>query len=316
MAHRLSRSRTIALTAAALFAAPRVVRAQQLQKVRLVGVHTDDLTPVYWGLRSEMYQKAGLDIEMIAASSGTAATAAVVSGTYELGKGSVIASLVAHLRGLPIVIAANGVVWDPHAPVSVAVVAADSPIKTATDLSGKIASAAALNDIVTLTISAWVDKNGGDAKALKWVEIPNSAEAAAIIDHRVDVCMLNEPAYTAALETGKVRTFAQTMGAIADHYVVAVYFAHGDWAAKHPDILRAFSRVTYEAASYTNAHHDETAAMMAEVTKIPVETIRKMNRPPGATNGDPGLLQPVIDVAAKYKNIPRGFPAKEIYWSG
>src|ERR1700722_1345331 len=144
MAHHLSRSHTLALTAAALAAAPRGLRAQTLQKVRLVGVHTDDLTPVYWGLQNGMYQKAGLDIEMIAANSGTAATTAVVAGTYELGKGSVMASLVAHLRGLPIAIVANGVVWDPKAPSTVAVVAADSPIKQPRDLTGKIASAAAL----------------------------------------------------------------------------------------------------------------------------------------------------------------------------
>src|SRR5271170_8428504 len=39
----------------------------------------------------------------------------------------------------------------------------------------------------SLTISAWVDKDGGDSRTIKWVEIPNSAIAEALVQHRVDV---------------------------------------------------------------------------------------------------------------------------------
>jgi NitT/TauT family transport system substrate-binding protein len=313
----ISRSRMLA-GSAAVFAWPRAAGAQQLQRLRLIGVQTDDMTPVYYALSKGMYQKAGLEIELVPASSGTAATAAVVSGTYQLGKGSVIASLLAHIRNLPLVFIANGVVWDVKAPVTLAVVTVDSPIKTARDLAGKTASAAALNDIVTLSLNAWTDKNGGDSSAIKWVEIPNSAETEALLAHRVDICSLNEPQLTAALQSGKVRVFAPCMDAIGyhpgDHFIVTAYFARADWAAQNPQACRNFERVTYEAARYTNAHHAETAQMVADITKIPVETIRKINRPPGATSSDPALLQPVIDAAAKYKNIPRTFPAKEMYF--
>jgi NitT/TauT family transport system substrate-binding protein len=307
-------TRTTMLAAAAAFGlAPTVVRAQQIQKLRLIGVQADDVTPVFYGLAQGMYHKAGLDIEMIPASSGTAATAAVVSGTYELGKGSVIASLLAHIKKLPLVLIANGVLWDPKTPNTLAVVAADSPIRTAADLDGKTCSAAALNDIVTLSMSAWVDQNGGDSKTIRWVEIPNSVEAEAIVSHRVDACSLNEPQLSAALEGKKVRILAPAMNAIGNRFAIAVFFANAEWAAKNADACRTFARVTYEAATYTNAHHAQTAEMMAEITKIPVETMRRMWRAPGATSSDPGLLQPVIDAAAKYGNIPQAFLAKDAY---
>jgi hypothetical protein len=54
--------------------------------------------------------------------------------------------------------------------------------------------------------------------------------------------------------------------------------------------------------------------MMSNVTKIPLETFRKIFRAPTATSGDPLLLQPVIDLAAKYGNIRQGFPTKDIYF--
>jgi hypothetical protein len=80
--------------------------------------------------------------------------------------------------------------------------------------------------------------------------------------------------------------------------------------------VKAFSRVTYQAAAYTNTHHAETATMMSEITKIPLAVFTKMARVESATSGDAELIQPLIDAAAKYKQIPRAFPAAELYLGG
>jgi NitT/TauT family transport system substrate-binding protein len=312
----LSRSRMLAGTGAALALWPSIIRAQTLDKVRLAGVATDDLTPIYYAIKNGLYQKAGLDVEVIPTASGTAATEAVISGAYEMGKGSLIASLIAHLKGLPLTIVGNGALWDPKSPFSLMVVAADSPAKTGADLNGKTLSTAALNDLNELAMTAWIDKTGGDAKSTKWIELPNSAAGAALADHRVDATSLNEPQLTAAIETGKVRVLAPCYSAIGEHFAFTAYFAQPDWAAKHPDVIKRWVRVTYDAAAYTNAHHAETAAMMADVTKIPLATIAKMARVNGSTSGDPALIQPCINMAAKYNNISRSFPAKDAYFSG
>jgi NitT/TauT family transport system substrate-binding protein len=312
----ISRSRMLATTASAVALWPSIVRAQTLEKVRLTGVPTDDLTPVYYAIKNGLYQKAGLDVEIIPSSSGTVATEAVVSGAYEMGKGSLIASLVAHLKHLPLTIVGNGAIWDPKNPFSLMVAAADSTAKTGADLNGKTLSSAALNDLNQLAMNAWVDKTGGDSKSLKWIEIPNSAAGAAVAAHRVDATCLNEPQLSAALETGKVRVLAPCYSAIGEHFVFTVYFAQPDWAAKHSDVIKKWVRVTYDAAAYTNTHHAETAPMMADVTKIPLATIQKMTRVNGSTSGDPALIQPCINIADKYNNIARAFPAKDAYFSG
>ena len=143
----------------------------------------------------------------------------------------------------------------------------------------------------------------------------NSAASAALIDHRIDVCCLSEPYLTPALESGKVRSVGPGYSAIADHFALTVYFANADWAAKHANLVKTFLRVAYEAAAYTNAHHAETVAMMSSVTKIPVATLHKIARVDGSTTSDPALIQTTIDLAAKYHNIPRAFPAKEAYFT-
>jgi NitT/TauT family transport system substrate-binding protein len=312
-----TRSQLLAGAGAALAMWPTILRAQtSLEKIRLAGVATDDWTPVYYAAKSGLYQKAGLDVEIIPTSSGSAATEAVVSGAYEMGKGSLIASLQAHLKGLPLTVVGNGAIWDPKSPFNMMVVPADSKVKSGADLNGKTLSTTALNDLNQLAMRAWIDKTGGDAKTTKWIEIPNSAAGAALAEHRVEATSLNEPQLSAALATGGVRVLAPCYSAINDHFAFTVFFAQPAWASAHAAAVKKFMSVTYDAAKYTNTHHAETAAMMADVTKIPIATISKMARTNAATSGDPALIQPAIDSAAKYENIAHAFPAKEIYFAG
>ncbi len=310
----ISRARTMT-AGAALFALPLRVRAQTLEKIRVVAVPTDDMTPIYYAIRTGEYRRSGLDVEVIAANSGSASTAAIVAGAYELGKASPMASLLAHLRGLPLTIVANGAIWDPKHPFNLVLVAADSPIKSGADCNGKIASAPGLNDTLQLGVNLWIDKNGGDSKTVKWVEIPNSAAANALAEHRVDLTALNEPQLSAALAEGKVRRLGDAFTVIAPRWAASVYLANPDWASKNAEAVRRWVKITYEAAGWCNAHQPETAAMMSEITKIPLAVFQKMARIEGTTTHDPGLLQPVMDLGLRYNVLPRPFPVKELYFS-
>lgn len=297
----------------ALAAPPSGAQTQPLT-IRLAGVPTDDLTPVVYAVSAGLYKKAGLDVQIIPTSSGTAATTAAVAGTYEMGKGSAVASFVAHLKDLPLVVTANGAIWNPKIPFNELLIASDSTIKTGSDLNGKTIGVPALNDLNTLVTSAWVDQNGGDSKTLKFVEIPNSVAADAIAAHRIDGAALQAPELAEALATGKVKALCEPYSAVSTHFAFGVYFANKDWAAAHPQAVRDFTRITYQAAAYTNTHHAETAVLMSQFTKVPLDVFQKMPRVDGATSSDPALLQPFVDAAAKYKLISSSFPAKDLYF--
>ena len=263
-----------------------------------------------------MYRRAGLDVEFVPVSSGSAATQAVLGGAVELTKASLTGALNAHLRGLPLVIIGNANTWAPQSPFSLMVVASDSPVKSAVDLNGATMSSAGLQDENSLAMRVWIDKNGGDSSSIKWVEIPNSGAAEAVEQHRVAATMLNEPALSAAVATGKVRVLAAPYSAIAQHFATAVYIARSDWAAAHVAAVKAFTKVTYEAAAYTNVHTAETVEMMSQFTKIPIDVYRKMPRAVVSTDGDPAMIQPLLDMAAKYHFIARPFPAADAYFRG
>jgi ABC-type nitrate/sulfonate/bicarbonate transport system substrate-binding protein len=112
-----------------------------------------------------------------------------------------------------------------------------------------------------------------------------------------------------------VKILGPAYDSVAKHFVFAGWFSSKSWADAHPDIVKKFTTVLYQAANYTNKHHADTAPMIADITKIPVETIEHMPRTDGSISMNPREIQPLIDAAAKYKLIPESFPAKDLIWS-
>jgi NitT/TauT family transport system substrate-binding protein len=291
--------------------------AAPLTVVRVAGVQTDDITPLVYAMKTGMFARAGLDVQSMATSSGAATSAAVASGSYEIGKSSLLSLMNAHLRGVPLIVVAAGVVHDTHNPFAKLVVAADEPgYTTGKDFNGKTIAVSALNDLSTVSADAWIDKHGGDIKTVKYVELPVSAMMAAVVEHRVDAAFILYPPLAEAMKSGKVRVVSAPYDAIAPFFVLSGWFTTSDYAQKHPEVIRTFVRVMYEAAAYANRHTAQTAPMMSDVTKVPMSVYASMPRVGAATSTNLRDWQPLIDAAAQYGAISRAFPARDFIWSG
>ena len=87
-----------------------------------------------------------------------------------------------------------------------------------------------------------------------------------------------------------------------------------EWIANRPAV-EAFARVVRQSAAYANAHHADTVNDIASFTKLDPASVRKMARTEAGTTLEPALIQPVIDAAAHFKDIPARFDAKDLIWS-
>lgn len=311
------RSAVTALAATALTMRYRPARAQgSLTHIRIAGTPTDAFTPVFYAIKNGLYAAEGLDVEYVPTSSGSAATAAVIGGTYEFGNTSLTPILSAHLNSVPIVVAVPQAIYRAQNPFSLLEIAPDSTIKKATDLNGKILGCFGLGDASELGSLAWVDKNGGDVSSLKFIEIPFGASADAVKEHRVDAMMLLEPLLDTAIAEGKTKTLADAYAAIADRFAIGTYIARPDWLAANTKLAQRFRAVTEQASAWVNGHVAETAQLLADATKIPLDVVKRMSRVRYATTLEPSDYQPYIDKAAHYKLIGRSFPASELLWNG
>ena len=180
--------------------------AQASDKI-LVGASSDDVVrPLLYAVDAGLFKNAGLDVELVKLSNGAAVAAAVAGGSVQLGKGSGAhadpglregAAVRRHgePRKLFVRLAERRACWCSRARRS----------KRAKDLVGKTIGMVGLNDSNTLGVYAWFEKNGTPIDSVKFIELGNSAGAAALEANRVDANMFLEPALSAALATGNFR---------------------------------------------------------------------------------------------------------------
>ncbi len=283
-----------------------------LVTVRVASTPDDMVTPVLYALRTGRFKQAGLDVVLEKQSGGAAIAAGIAGGSYEIGKSSVMALFSAHERGLPFTVIAPGGISETTTPYGYLIVAKDSAIQNARDLNGKTLAVAALSSVDQVCVQAWMDQHGGDSKTLKLVELPQSEDGAALEGHRIDAALTIHPQVDAALASGKVRILGQAYTAIAPRYFVSTWFSTADWANKHASTVEKFARVVRETAAYTNAHHAETAPIVADFSGITLAVVQRMSRGVAGTQLDASLLQPPIEAAAKYGVLKHTFPAQEM----
>jgi NitT/TauT family transport system substrate-binding protein len=310
-----SPSRAAFLTAAAAVAAlPRRIEAQALTKIRLGGTAANDVIGALWAQRSGIFQKYGLDVAVINASSGAAISAAVLGGSFDVGKSSVFGIITAHAKGVPFVLVAPAAVYTAEAPNTALVVAKDSTAKTGRDMNGKTLAVPGLGDLNTMTTSAWIDANGGDSRTVKFLELPSLAVAEAIGAGRIDGGALTEPQLSDALRTGKCRILGYPDDAIGKRLLVTAYFCTADYAAKNADALARFRKGVNEAVLYANAHRSEMIPVLATYSKADEAAVTSQSPALLAVPGglDPRIIQPWIDTAVKYHVLPKAFSAKDM----
>lgn len=308
------RRATFLALSAAFAAAPSGAGAQTPSPtpLRIASVPNEDVLGTLWGVKSGTFAKYGLDVTLQASNSGSAVAAAVVGGAFDVGKSSILSLVTAHSKNIPLLLVAAANNYDTKIYSDGLLVKKGSPLRKAPDFNGKLFSVAALNDYFSLTVKAWMEKNGGDWQSIKFVELPQSAAPQAIADGRIDAAEIVNPTYAQALATGLVESVARPGDALAAHYVSAVYFCTAEFAAANRPTLERFVRALTESAAYVNTHHDQTAETLAQYVKLPVETIKSMDRADLSAAIPPRFVQPVVDVAYRFKAIPARFDAREM----
>ncbi|MGA2393694.1 MAG: ABC transporter substrate-binding protein [Candidatus Lustribacter sp.] len=303
--------------AAVLLAVSSASMAQSnLTTIRFVAAPSDDLVPFWYAQSTGMFKAAGLNVEASSVSTGAVVTQAVIGGAADIGRTSPQVLIAAHIRGIPLVVVAPGAIHRQNAQGNAAiVVAANSPLKSVLDLQGKTVSCTAIGDVGYLGLRALIDAQGGDSSTVKWIEIPIPAAAAALDAGRIDAGLSTEPFMTRDVAGGKVRVLVDMLNGYPGTILQGVYFSTRAFADANADAVGRFARVLREASVYTNAHVAETLPLVVANTGLDADVASKMHRTTMALSLDPAEFQPLIDVAAKYKQIPQRFDARDMFWA-
>ncbi len=280
--------------------------------IRVISSPSDDLRPLLYAQKAGLFTKAGLNVVLERSSSGAVVAQAIIGGAMDVGKASLSSLIAGYARGVPFEMIAPSAIHRAASPNSAVIVATDSPIRTPLDLQGKVVSCTAIGDIGYLGIRGMIDRQGGDSASVRWVEIPTSAVALAIEQGRVDAGITTEPFMAKDLKGGKVRMLFDMLNGYPRPILESAFFATRDYVEKNRDAVARFAKALQQAAAYSDTHEAETVPLFAAFAGMDDETAAAMHRTYTPPTFDASQIQPVIDLAAKYKVIPRRFDAHEI----
>jgi ABC-type nitrate/sulfonate/bicarbonate transport system substrate-binding protein len=133
----------------------------------------------------------------------------------------------------------------------------------------------------------------------------------SVVTNRVDAGTVTEPSLTDSRDT--VRVLAYPYDAVARTLMISGWIVTKSWYESNTALAQRFVQVMRQTADWANKNRRPAGEIVAKYSKVPIETVLKMNHVVYATSLDPAVIQPIIDVSARYGYIPRGFPAAELF---
>jgi NitT/TauT family transport system substrate-binding protein len=302
------------LAASGALLAPSRSRAQALTTVRCGSVPVDGYGQPYYGYAAGIFRDAGIDLQVVDLANSGAIAAAITGGSLDVGLGSPSQIAGAKEKGLPFTFFAPGAVYTADAPSSLLMVLKTSSIHDARDLIGKTVGVDNLTSFTQFATLEWLKKNNVDPGTVKFVEMPFSSMPSALDAGRLDAALISEPAKSAARATARV--VADTNAAIAPQWFISAWFTTESWMAANLALAHRLARAIVQTSIWANAHHTETAATLEKATKMPHDVILGMQRARFGTKLDAGLMDPLIEVAAKNNMISAVIPARTLIYPG
>ena len=288
--------------------------AQTPIAVRIATLPIDAEAEPLYAQELGFFKKAGLDVTVTIATSAGAIAAATLGGTFDVGVTDVGSITLAHEKGLPLVFIAPAALYVNTAPTTVCVVAKSSPVKSAKDLSGSTIGVTSLFGLTRIAFDAWLDKSGGDSTSVKFVELPFSEIAPALVAGRIAAGSISNPYLQTAVDAGQVRVLSDCYNAVAPKLLLNAFFTTTDFAIAHPDVVKKIAAVVAETARWANTHHAASARIIEDQTKVKMTS--DMARATYAEVLSAAQIQPQIDAAVRSKVLKATFPASDLFAPG
>jgi NitT/TauT family transport system substrate-binding protein len=307
----ISRSRAVRLALTPLLAAtPLPALAQGAAPLRVATTPNDTFAEAYYAQDAGFFRKAGLDVDLQTFTNGQQVVTAVTTGTADIGVSNPVSVIQAVQHDVPLVCLASGAVYTSEIPQTALFVAKDAPYRTAKDLVGQTIGLGSLRDLSTAGVAAWLAANGVDMTSLKVVEVPFGEMGPALARGTIQTASIPEPAQDAA--KSQIRLLANYFDVVAKRFTLCISVTTPAFLTQHRETARRFTEATYTAAKWANAHHPESAAILSKYSHIDVAVTSRMTRAVYAESTVVPELQPVIDVAYKYKLITAPLRAAEL----
>lgn len=261
------------------------------------------------------FKDEGLNVTLTPLASGAATLAALVGGSLHFAPTNVTSTALARSRGIKLKIVAQESANsnNPDKAFDGILVRADSPAKSAKDLAGKTVAVNAINSSSTLTTSRAIEKDGGDYKTVKWVELPQGDAMTALATGSVDAVWIQEPFVTIGLKRG-FRRLISAYSQTDTNYVDSIIVSTEAYLAANPEVGKKFTRAINKALKLGADNPEEIRAMLPTYMKLDPDVLKTTALPVFPTQINTAGIKIQIDLATRYGYFTAPLSIDELIW--
>lgn len=218
-----------------------------------------------------------------------------------------------NLKGVSVKILYPGTTISEKNPYTQLVVPAGSPIKTAKDLEGKKIAVTQLRTTAELTTRAWLAANGADPEKVSFVGVGFTGIVPALKGKQFDAAFAIEPDLAVIKAEKLGESLAIPHLPLGPEVLITGYIARESWIEKNSEAAQAVARALDKATQWLMANPQEVAGIIVRNTKIQEGLARQMIHPGLTRVARQADLQPLLDMAVKFKFLAQPVGACSLF---
>jgi NitT/TauT family transport system substrate-binding protein len=260
------------LAALMLVTAPTRAQTPAPTSVRAAYIPVITWLPAWVAKEKGFFAKHGLDVTL-----SVAQNLSVLPGTvgrqFEFVPSTAPDLIKAVASGLDVVAVAASVFETEDNSSTQLMVAKDSGIASAKDLTGKLIATPTIGGVIHVSVLYWLKKNGVDPATVRAVEVPFPNMADQLKAKRVDAVEAVEPFVGALRAAGNVSLTAPLLSA-GKEVLFPFWISSGEWARSHGPVVAAWKASLDDAIAFIKENPEEARKIVAQYTKLPEPVVK------------------------------------------
>lgn len=265
--------------------------AADLVKVRAAALPIVDTAPFFAAMQQGFFTEQGLDVTISPEYTGTVGLGGAVGGSYDIVYTNVPSTLLGIQQGLDLRFISLASAMGPPDVTSL-VTRKGENFRTAKDFNGKTIGINGLKNLQWVVIRGWLKAGGADVENVTLRDVPFPQMTDALKTKQVDGIFAIEPFLSADLLDPTLEVAAHPFDVIKG-VRPAGWVVTGDYATKHPDVVKKFMVAMAKGADWVNANRgkDPFVKLVAGYTKMDPTRVATMRTTPALTAPDPNELR-------------------------
>lgn len=256
-----------------------VASAEAATKLMIGYTMNSEAAPIYVGKMAGIFDKHGLDVELVPIAVNSTLPAALISDSVQLGTISPTVFIQAVQNGLELT-GVSGMTVTSQTGSRVGIVAREgSGITSLADLQGKTVGVPGISAVLDIMARRLIIEAGVDVNAISYTETSFPVQADVLKNGTVDAVVTVDPFLSRIESAGIGKPIANLLDGIPDGQLAQFFAASSSWAEANPEVVKAFRAAMIEAIQMTVTQPDYAREAIGNFVKLPPEVLKTVALP-------------------------------------